>query len=296
MYYVNDQYNLGSNNPAIVSPMQGMGMAMPVTQAPNIIYVQDPMSELNNCKGVIIRQQPELFEAITGCETPNRYHVYGQTSQGLKYLFKCMERSDYCTRTCCPSNIREFNMEIYHIVNFGQPISKLFANAVKPLMIPCFCCCRPEMTLLLGEQKEMVGKIINSFTMCDPEFEVYDKTGNLKFRINANCCQCGLMCANNICGKFSSATFEIYDGTMSNRLGQIAKMPAQSFSEMVTDADSYQVTFPAQATADDKLLLIALGLMIDYQYFETDSNSDSGRHGYGRGYGYGYRRYGYYFT
>ena len=302
VYYVNDPYNLGSNSPAVVAPISNAGVAMPVqmptAQAPNIVFVQDPMSELNNCTGVIIRQQPELFEAITGCETANRYHVYGQTSQGLKYLFKCMERSDYCMRACCPSSVREFNMEIYHILNLGQQASKLFANALKPYMIPCFCCCRPEMTLLLGEQKEVVGKIINLFTCCDPEFEVYDKNGNVKFRVHADCCQCGLMCANNICGKFSSANFDIYDGTLTNKVGNISKMPAQSYTEMVTDADSYQVSFPAQASAHDKLLLIALGLMIDYQYFETDSSGDNNgyyhRRGYGYGYGYGYSRYGYY--
>ena len=289
-YYVNDPYSLGSNSPAIAA------IPMPAPQAPNIVFVKDPMSELNNCTGVIIRQQPELFEAITGCETANRYHVYGQTPQGLKYLFKCMERSDFCMRSCCPSDIREFNMEIYHVINLGQQATKLFANALKPLMCPCLCCCRPEMTLLLGAQKEVVGKIVNTFTICDPEFDVFDKTGNLKFRVHADCCQCGLMCANNICGKFSSANFEIYDGTLSTKVGQISKMPAQSYTEMVTDADSYQITFPAQASSYDKLLLIALGLMVDYQYFETDSSSEKRNHGYGYrgGYGYGYRSYGYY--
>ena len=290
VYYVNDPYSLGSNSPAIAA------IPMPAPQAPNIVFVKDPMSELNNCTGVIIRQQPELFEAITGCETANRYHVYGQTSQGLKYLFKCIEKSDFCMRSCCPSNIREFDMEIYHVISLGQQATKLFANALKPLMFPCFCCCRPEMTLLLGDQKEVVGKIVNTFTICDPEFDVFDKSGNLKFRVHADCCQCGLLCANNICGKFSSANFEIYDGTLTNKVGQISKMAAQSYSEMVTDADSYQITFPQQASPHDKLLLIALGLMIDYQYFETDSNSESRNHGYGYrgGYGYGYRSYGYY--
>ena len=67
-------------------------------------------------------------------------------------------------------------------------------------------------------------------------------------------------------------------------------MPAQSFGEAATDADSYQVGFPQNSTPEDKLLLIGLGLMIDYQYFET-SASDSGS-GYGRrGYGYGYGIY-----
>ena len=67
-------------------------------------------------------------------------------------------------------------------------------------------------------------------------------------------------------------------------------MSAQSFSEVITDADSYQVSFPKNASPNDKLLLIALGLMIDYQYFETDASDNHDgryhhRHHYG-GFGY----------
>ena len=126
------------------------------------------------------------------------------------------------------------------------------------------------------------------FTCCDPEFEVYNSQG-LKYFVRADCCQCGLLCANNLCGKLSTATFEIYQPGTSNVIATISKMTAQSFSEVMTDADSYQVGFPAGANAEDKLLLIALGLMIDYQYFETDSsdsNNGTGRRGYGYGYGY----------
>ena len=124
------------------------------------------------------------------------------------------------------------------------------------------------------------------FTCCDPEFEVYNSNG-LKYFVRADCCQCGLLCANNFCGKLSTATFEVYQPGTSNIIATISKMVAQSFSEVMTDADSYQVGFPPGATAEDKLLLIALGLMIDYQYFETDSSeSNNGRRG-----GYGYRYY-----
>ena len=86
-------YNLGSNVPiAVPYP----GVAMPVAYVPGnqvqgqqfggmqIIYVQDPLTELENCAGVVIRQEPEIFEALTGCETPNRYHVFGESPPGLK--------------------------------------------------------------------------------------------------------------------------------------------------------------------------------------------------------------------
>ena len=44
---------------------------------------------------------------------------------------------------------------------------------------------------------------------------------------------------------------------------------------MVTSADSYQVNFPANATPNEKLLLIVTGLMIDYQYFEQKADNDN---------------------
>ena len=80
----------------------------------------------------------------------------------------------------------------------------------------------------------------------------------------------------------------------SEVVGHIIKKTAE-LDELVTDADSYQVNFPQNASPYDKLLIIALGLMIDYQYFETDSKSEEekrrrreGRRGIGRSYN---RRY-----
>ena len=60
---VNDQNNLNSNSPIVYPPIQNTAASyqMPLPQAPNIVYVKDPMSELNNCTGVTIKQQPELF-------------------------------------------------------------------------------------------------------------------------------------------------------------------------------------------------------------------------------------------
>ena len=46
-------------------------------------------------------------------------------------------------------------------------------------------------------------------------------------------------------------------------------------------------SFPQQASAEDKLLIIVLGLMIDYQYFESSSN-DTNKRGRRRNAYYGY--------
>ena len=302
--YTYDPYNIGSAMPLpgtgptpvsaapIGAAVPAGGARMPQFGGIQYILVTDPMEELNSCTSVIIKQQPELFEMISGCETANRYHVLGVCGGVFKYLFKCQERSTFCQRNCCPSNIREFNMDIYHAtsVPLAGNLQGKFANLYKPFKCTCCCFNRPVINLTLGVDNKYVGKIIHLFSCCDPQFEVYNSQG-LKYYVRADCCQCGLLCANNFCGKLSSATFEIYQPGSSNVISTITKMSAQSFSEVVTDADSYQVSFPAGATAEDKLLLISLGLMIDYQYFETSSSDENGGGHRRRGYGYGYGGY-----
>ena len=254
------------------------------------IYVQDPMTELESIPSVLIKQEPEIFEAITGCETPNRYHVLGQTPQGLKYLFKCKENSGWFMRNCCPSTQREFDMEINHIVSGNQydpRFSKKFANAYKPFKCTICCLCRPEIFLTL-EGGNSIGTIKHVCTAFDPRFDIYDENNQLRYILTADCCQCGLLCANNFCGKLSEAHFIIVNPGDNREVGRITKKAA-TYSELVTDADSYIIRFPSNATAKDKLSLIALGLMVDYQYFETDSSGDGN---YGRGHRR-HRRYRY---
>ena len=60
---------------------------------------------------------------------------------------------------------------------------------------------------------------------------------------------------------------------------------------MISDANTFIITFPVDATVGDKLNLIACVLLVDYRYYETSgSNSSNARYGYSPGYGYGYRR------
>ena len=41
-----------------------------------ILAITDPLGELANCVGVLIKQIPEIFETLTGCEMENIYHIY----------------------------------------------------------------------------------------------------------------------------------------------------------------------------------------------------------------------------
>ena len=242
------------------------------------VYVQDPMTELASCPSLLIRQEPEFLEAITGCEEPNIYHVFGSSPYGYKYLFKCLEQSECCERCFCPSQRREFNMDIIHCNSYDQlstEYSKPFANLFKPFVCTTGCFCRPEITITINSTKKVVGKAIHIWTCCNPTFEMYDAKGKLKYIVSADCCQCVLLCPFGI-GKMYEGEFDILDPSTGTPVGKIAKMPA-SYSEMVTDADSYTVNFPPNANAYDKLLLMGLTIMTDYQFFETNAANNNNR-------------------
>ena len=281
------------------SPYQGQGYAnQPVPQVGAVpppsfggiqyVYVPDPMAELAMSTGVLIKQQAQFLEQITGCESPNRYYVFSQSPQGgMKLLFKCKEYSECCMRNCCPAKSREFNMAVKHIAtaaNLNEDFNTPFVDIRKPFKCTCFCLDRPEMLIKYGANNQPLGRIKQPYTCFDPMFSTYDSTGNKRYTIHADCCQCGLLCANNFLGKLSEVTFHIYsNGNMTSPpSGSITKKSATA-SELVTSADSYQVNFPRDATPEDKMVLIAAGLMIDYQFFEesaSDSNNSTRSHHY----------------
>ena len=78
------------------------------------VLVKDPMDELNSCTSVTIRQQPELLETITGCETANRYHVFGVCQGVYKYYIG--------------NNYAEFMEEIYRKY---ENVINIYLNAKK---------------------------------------------------------------------------------------------------------------------------------------------------------------------
>lgn len=257
--------------------LTGMPMMVnpPMINSPNnFIYIQDPFTEIAQCTGAIIRQQPSLIQAVTGCNTQNRYHVFLKSPMGLKYAFKCSERSDTCARCCCSASCRPLEIIMRHVISMQEldtDLAKIFINVNKPCECGCCCMCRPHMDVKLADNGHFLGQIREPCTCCDIETDIYDKNGNFKYNIVGDCCQVGLCCGGSI-EKLSSIRFDIKYNGMS--VGVIRKL-SSSFGEFFSKADSFEVVFPSMATPADKILLILATLMIDYQNFEKDESNDS---------------------
>ena len=251
-----------------MGPMVPPPYTGPMINAPqNFVFVQDPFTEIGQCYGALIRQQPDLLEAVTGCTTRNRYHVFLESPYGIKYAFKCNEISDTCARCCCSASARPLKIIMRHVISFQEfdtDLSKIFINIDKPCQCACCCLCRPYMDVVLSDNNQRLGHIREPCTCCDIENQVFDANGNLRYEIHGDCCQLGLCCGSCV-EKLSNIYFEIRQN--GNIVGSIKKLSA-NVGEFFTKADSYQITFPPNATPADKLLLIITGLMLDYQNFE----------------------------
>ena len=246
-----------------------------------IMIVKDPLEELAQTQVAMVVQEIELFEMMTGCETPNRYHVFLKEQNGAqKYLFKCKEESTWCQRNCCPPESHEFRMKVKHVISqgmFNDDFTKPYLEFYRPFKCTCCCLARPSMSGRYVESNVELGKVVEPYTCCDPLINVYNKDGIVRYKISTDCCQCGYCCRNSICGKLSEITFNIYNGNQSatgRGVGSIRRVVRGAIN-LFSDADTYEVTFPVDASPEEKLMLIGATLMLDYQYFESNSDDST---------------------
>ena len=96
---------------------------------------------------IFIKQQFEVGEALTGCESKNRYHVYAstteendKTSDGKEFIMFIQEESECFERICCGPN-RTLDLVVYDGPNNN---GKEIARFHKPFHLQQSCCCRPR--------------------------------------------------------------------------------------------------------------------------------------------------------
>ena len=79
------QQTQNEQQPMMDQPITMNQMMMGIIQMGYIIV--DPMEILDTAPSIKIKQQIELLEVITGCQTKNRYDVYAEVNSQKYYLF-----------------------------------------------------------------------------------------------------------------------------------------------------------------------------------------------------------------
>ena len=238
-------------------------------------------SYLQEIKEMKVEQVPDFIEAMCECccQKPNIYRCYAKNENDFVEYFYLKEFSDTCTRLVCPVNYRKFSMKGKFTLNENESNEDNFIDCclkmIKPMKCPIFCLFRPLFIieyLNMEKSYEKLGTIIYEFSFYDPIFVVQNENGENIYYITGKYCQLGLMCRNNIFGKTEEAHFYIYSYNDKEKvIGDICKEYSSSYMNI---ADDFLVTFPENASAKEKLLLMMTAVMIDYQYFEKNTISN----------------------
>lgn len=234
----------------------------------NFSYVTDPVLEIEKCTGVLIRQFPDEFKFVSGCEGCNKFYIFGITDEGYKYLFNCKESIDCFMQYFCPISNKKINMNLIHDSSNPQTSQGVKIGTIdKPFRCACCCICRPELILTLVDSNETIGKIKEEFSLFDDSYKVINIKNTSRYRVRASICQCGLCCSNTVCGNNCDTSFYIEEPITHEPLGSITK---QNIGDKQNPKETYEIKFPRKANSNDKLLLTSLGIMLDYQFFDID--------------------------
>lgn len=259
------------------------------------------MDSLAACQGIYVKQQIELVEALTGCETKNKYKVHAwdpvrgaedvDAGRLMPELFKAKEESECCERICC-GPIRSFTMRIGHEANPADHLLLL-----RPFKCTCFCLARPLLRIVhpaLGD----LGEVYSPFVCCAYRFIVRAPTGVVTkpegppFRpaemlaasgrdkgdwyiIEGSACQAGAWCSCP-CGKCKYFNFTITDAQTGAEIGMLKRVFPGCVKSCVTDADIFVCRFPPDALPFQKAALLGAVFLVDFCIFEKQQNNNHG--------------------
>ena len=208
---------------------------------------------------LLVHQQIELLEILTGWEQANKYVVKNTLGQQVYFA---AEVSTCAQRQCCGPN-REFKMSI--IDNNGKEVMAL----QRPLRCGSSCCCdswRPYMEVE-APPGNVVGYVkADGCGCCHPTYFVMDVDMKPIFRIHTPIC--GIGC----CECEPKYPVKSLDG---QEVGLIQKQWAGLTKEFFTDADNFGITFPMDLDVKVKATCLGALFLIDYMFFENKNNNNN---------------------
>ena len=124
------------------------------------------------------------------------------------------------------------------------------------------------VTYVENGANQYLGKVVDEFSCCDHVFTVFDAQDKLRFTIQANCCQCGLVCKGP-CQSRQRVEFKLWSGNMEKFEGMMVKLGKKNtLKNMVSSADNFSISWPQITDWKEKALLLASILLIDFMMFE----------------------------
>jgi hypothetical protein len=249
-----------------------MPMAAP-TQASMSRY-----AVLQNHKQVMVAQTRKgCIQELMGCEAKNEFYIHPQDTSNPPFLYS-LEESSFLCRLCC-KNQRPFKQTI---TMGGNPGGEVLMSMDRPFRLsqgPCnlnqYCCndtvCGNPVISFNGGDASKLGKAEIPMYCCYPNIAVTNEAGGHEYDVHMPLC-CGDMCVNCCAEGLCNCKIPFYvykPGDTENQVGKIIKLWRGMGTELLSDADTFQVTYPEDATPEQRARLLGTTIFINVLFFET---------------------------
>eukprot|EP00300_Choanocystis_sp_HF-7_P009698 c16583_g1_i1.p1 GENE.c16583_g1_i1~~c16583_g1_i1.p1 ORF type:complete len:237 (-),score=49.73 c16583_g1_i1:68-778(-) len=230
--------------------------AHPEEKAP--LAADGDLSHLTAVDGVWVVQQPRLGL----WDMNNRYDVFEFSRDDPEtyktQLFFAKENSS-CMARAMMGPYRSTVLDLHKHDMTGPVNVRFFKSAGLDCFWPCFPFCgRANMEVISGSS-DSLGFILNPFTCCQSVYQVVDLDDKVEFTIAGPSCQSALCCP-------CCCVYQLDIQVDGESVGHFRKH--FTVQECFSNANKFQVLFPAQATPQQKALLLGAVFLIDFTIFE----------------------------
>ncbi|WKE66988.1 phospholipid scramblase-related protein [Gallaecimonas kandeliae] len=199
------------------------------------------MERLNSLDGLIVRQQKEWVEILSGFETKNKYTVLDEAGNNIYYAAE--EGGSALLRVFLKA-LRPFTIVVLaennqEVLRVARPFRFYFHEAN-----------------ILDSQGQSLGALKKRFSFFRRKYSVLDSSGRELFQLFGPI--------------LKPWTFVIKKGDAE--YGKITKKWSGLLKEGFTDADNFDVTFPREWDARLKALFLGAVFLIDFVHFENKGN------------------------
>ncbi|XP_020836598.1 phospholipid scramblase 4 [Phascolarctos cinereus] len=247
--------------PAVYQP----GINVNPIQPPQIPWMPGPppppncppgLEYLSQLDKILVHQQFQILDLITGFESNNRYEVKNNMGQ---MVYMVLEDTDDITRNAYHS-IRPFVLRVVDCM--GQEIMRM----QRPLRYTCCCfCCSSTMQELEVQSPPGVplGYIMQQGVFFATNFRIENEKKEHVLNIDGPCkAQC---CSDTI--------FQIRSMDGIN-IGSIRRQWPGAAEAEIADIDNYEITFPLDLNVTLKAMVFAATFLIDFMFFEHSPRDD----------------------
>jgi hypothetical protein len=238
----------------------------------HLTTMSDPFN-LGSVGSVSVVEQDKVRAYVCMCIEKGEKQFNVMDEKGTR-LFTAVEDKDICCQRCGCCCTRDFDIWLRKESEDGDNVYAYHVNRTCCTWFTCLQCCRRHMDVS-DKAKAKIGSVGADYQVCScwPSFTVKDQQDSDRFRVSqdthfcAQCLCCGArsrQCCGIDCYIPASLTVKPLPSGKGTELEHMA-------GGRGNDADAYSLVFPEGASVNDKVLLVACTICVDYKMYTAPS-------------------------